>query len=279
VVPASGTCTINLAFTPSNSGNRGPATLSVYAAGATNPMAGGNLTGTGVNPAGSVSALNFGDQPVGSTSAASTLTLTNTTAVPITLRSGDSTNTGASDGPALSIGSSNPSNFAIVGGSCGNGVTEAPGGTCSVDLTFTPSSTGNRSATLAVYAAGATGSFASGNLSGVGRSAAVTFSWSSGGTPGAWGSNTGSRTITVTNTGNAALTLDATTPVEVANTTLAEFTLASTTCTAGLVLNQNQTCTISVNRVRPAPGTAAGTLTFTDTGAATPTQVLNLSGN
>jgi hypothetical protein len=67
-----------------------------------------------------------------------------------------------------------------------------------------------------------------------------------------------------------------------ANVTLAEFSLAAAqpgnACVNGTVLTPGAVCRVAVTRARPAAGAAAATLTFTDTGAATTTQVQNLSG-
>jgi hypothetical protein len=148
--------------------------------------------------------------------------------------------------------------------------------TCSVSVTFTPASTGNKTAWFTVTPS--SGQVRTVSLTGTGT-LAVGFTWPNFGTVGAWGNSASTRTITVTNNGGTPLTLDGTTPVAVASTSIpAEFSLVSTTCSSNLVLNASQSCTVTIQRVRPTPGAATGTLTIKDTGAATPTQVLNLSG-
>jgi hypothetical protein len=116
-------------------------------------------------------------------------------------------------------------------------------------------------------------------FSGTGVQAVVAFSWTNGGTVGAWGNNNGNRTITIRNTGGAgsALTLGAN-PVVVDNVTQTQFAVFSTNCAANQVLGNNQSCNVIVSRTRPAAGVAAGTLTINGTGGLLPAQVLNLSG-
>jgi hypothetical protein len=60
-----------------------------------------------------------------------------------------------------------------------------------------------------------------------------------------------------------------------------QFARTGGTCSATTVLAQNAICTVIVTRTRPAssPFEGKGTLTVTDTGAATASQVLNLSGD
>jgi hypothetical protein len=107
------------------------------------------------------------------------------------------------------------------------------------------------------------------------------FSWTNGGTVGAWLTATGARTITVTNTGPAgsSLALSAV-PVVVNLTGGAQFARTGGTCSATTVLASGGTCTLIVIRTRPKTGSTAGTgaLTVTDTGAATASQQLALSG-
>jgi len=92
-------------------------------------------------------------------------------------------------------------------------------------------------------------------------------------------------TITVSNVGNRALTLTTPTPGTLTQPSPPRFQIltAGTTCTAGAIIAANGgTCTISVQYTPPATGTTPGgtaTVSLTDTGAATTTQVLLISGN
>jgi hypothetical protein len=123
-------CVVNVTFAPSATGTR-TGTL-VFADNALTTPQVVALAGTGIAPmAGlSPSALSFASQPVGSTSAAQTVTLSNT-------------GTGA-----VSV-----SNIAISGdfaqtNTCGSSV--AAGAICIISVTFTPTAAGSRSGTLTV---------------------------------------------------------------------------------------------------------------------------------
>jgi hypothetical protein len=81
--------------------------------------------------------ITFADTNVGSTSAGTSVTITNSGNAPITLSNSDFT-----------AGGTNPTEFGIASGSnnC-SGATLAVGGTCTVSFTFMPNTFGNRSAT------------------------------------------------------------------------------------------------------------------------------------
>jgi hypothetical protein len=268
------TCQIGVTFTPSATGSR-TRTLTVIdtAGGAPNTTA--SLNGTGVAPSATLTGTAaFGSQQVGTPSAAHTFTYTNTGSAPITV-----SNTGVT----LSGGNST-TDYAITSNTCivgGIGVTLPASGTCQIGVTFTPSVTGSRTRTLTVIdtAGGAPNQTAS--LTGTGEQATVSITWNGGGTVGVWGTATGLRTFTVTNTGTAGSSLVVTALPTVANLTGGtQFAYTGGTCAPSTVLAQNQNCTVNVTRTRPgsSPFAGTGTLTGYDTGAATTTQVLNLTG-
>jgi len=129
-VPARGKCTISVTFTPSILGLE-TGTLSVTDLASNSPQT-AMLAGRGVAQAAvAPSALRFAAQTVGSTSAASTLMLTNnlSTTLPFSI-----TFTGA-----------NPGDFAGTN-ACGGIV--AAKSTCTISVTFTPAATGTRTAIL-----------------------------------------------------------------------------------------------------------------------------------
>lgn len=76
----------------------------------------------------------FGDQGVGTTSAARSMKVTNSGAADLEISS-------------VSVAGADAAQFAHTGGTCGLGAV-APGAHCTVDLTFTPSSTGAKAAEL-----------------------------------------------------------------------------------------------------------------------------------
>lgn len=123
------TCTVNVIFTPTAGGSR-IASLSVSddATGSPQKVA---LTGTGIGAIASLSSntLSFPSQTIGTTSTAQLVTLTNTGTT------------------ALSITSIAASGDFAETHSC---TVVSPGSTCQISVSFTPSTTGNRTGTLAI---------------------------------------------------------------------------------------------------------------------------------
>ena len=126
-----GTCTISYTFTPSGGGAFNDS--SNFTISATSSQADGEdfvvgLTGTGVNP---ITAAplnhNFGNVNIGSTAAAKTTVITNTGNQPF--------------GPINIFGGAPPTPEFNASQSC-QGNTLAPGGTCTIGYTFTPSGGG-----------------------------------------------------------------------------------------------------------------------------------------
>ncbi|MBI5933725.1 MAG: choice-of-anchor D domain-containing protein [Chloroflexi bacterium] len=124
-------CQVQVRFQPTTSGVK-PATLSVYIPGAYSLDI--PLTGAGAGPAVSINltSWNFGDQAVGSASAAKSFTITN------------------SGNQSLSIGTLAVSGeFALSGNTC-NGATVAAAGTCTFGVKFSPTSTGTKSGSVSI---------------------------------------------------------------------------------------------------------------------------------
>jgi hypothetical protein len=102
-----------------------------------------------------------------------------------------------------------------------------------------------------------------------------------------WGNAGGTRVIRVTNIGGAGAVQLTNLSVALANLTgrgQPQFTVSASTCDAATALANNQFCTVTVARARPPATTpvtsraGTGSLTLTDSGAATTSQVLNLTG-
>jgi len=83
----------------------------------------------------SPSSLSFGSQPVATTSTAQTIILSNGGSAALSITS-------------LAITGTNASDFAQVADTCGSSL--AAGSTCTIGVTFTPSATGQRTATLSI---------------------------------------------------------------------------------------------------------------------------------
>jgi len=129
-VAATGSCTINVTFTPRNAGTRNGALT--IADNASNSPQTVTLTGTGMGPAVSLSSssLTFSAQIVGNSSSAQTVALTNTGNVSLTISS------------ITASGDFSQTN------TCGSSV--SAGANCTIAVTFKPTAAGTRTGTLSV---------------------------------------------------------------------------------------------------------------------------------
>jgi len=131
-IAAGAQCTITVTFAPRTSGSQtGMVTISDSAINSPQTI---SLKGTGELPVAlSPGTLAFGTETVGVTSAPKTETVTNNLKVTLDITS-------------ISISGADASNFTETGTTCGS--TLAAGAKCTITVTFTPSATGARSATL-----------------------------------------------------------------------------------------------------------------------------------
>jgi hypothetical protein len=262
-------CTFTVSFNPTSVGSKS-ATVTVNSTSGTtsfsvNSTANG-LTGMGVVPATlKPTSWTFGNQQVGTTSAGETFTYSNT-------GSGSVIVTG------VSLGSS--AQFAIGNNACGVNLVLGPNGSCQVTVTFNPTSTGSKSASLAVSGKSGAASFSVGSsLSGTGVAPRLSFGASSYN----YGTVTAAKahTFTLSNTGTAPYQI-----AGIALTTGTQFAVTGGTCSttgAGATVNNGSSCTVIVTF------TPGGTSTFTDTltvtgsgagaGAPTYTATVGLSGS
>jgi len=267
-VAASGSCTINVTFSPTATGPlTGALTITDDNNGVTGSTQKVNLSGTGGGPVVSFSApsLSFGSQLLGTTSAAQTETVTNTGTANLSIST-------------ITVGGTNASDFAKSADTC-TGATVTPNGTCTVSVTFTPAATGALSGTLTFTDNNnnVTGSTQTVNLSGTGGGPVVSLSAPSlsfGNQP--LSTTSAAQTETVTNTGTANLSIST---VTVGGTDASDFAKSADTCT-GATVTLNGTCTVSVTFTPAATGTRNATLTFTDNNnsVAGSTQAVALSG-
>ena len=238
---AGASCQINVTFTPSSPGTVN-ASLTVMDNASDSPES-VSLTGTGLGPIVTLSqpGLSFGNQLLGTPSAAQQLTLSNTGNAPLTISS-----------IATTQGSFSQTN------NCGTAL--AASFNCTMNVTFTPSSLGTVNASLTITD-NASGSPQTGGLSGTGIAPAVSLSGSSlsfgnqlVSTPSA------AQTETVTNTGTANLTIST---VTMGGTNASDFAKSADTCT-GATVTPNGTCTVSVTFTPSATGSRSASLNFTD---------------
>ena len=214
--------------------------------------------GTNVDKA----SLNLGSAVVAQTSAPGTVTVTNDSPRLVTIQT-------------VGIGGTNGADFALGGGTCGAGTPLAPGGTCTVIVSMTPSATGTRSGTVTITddSAIATHTIA---LSGLGLAQSRTLAISTTlvdflKIP--TGTVTPERLVTITSTGNTAAQVNAPT---ITGANANQFAITSNTC--GL-LAPTKTCTIGVTFAPTVRANAAGTLTVTAAGANTVTAALKGVGD
>jgi hypothetical protein len=252
---AGSTCTFNITFTPAASGSR-TALLSVADNSAGSPQT-VSLSGTGTAAAASLSpaSLSFGNQPVNSKSVTLTATLTNGGSAALSLSS-------------IALTGANPGDFA-QSNTCGTSV--AAGASCTLSVTFDPTTSGSRSASVS-FTDNANGSPQSLSLSGTGTSATVSLSPSSL-SFGNQAVNTASGvlTATLTNGGGAALSLSS---VALTGTNPGDFA-QSNTC--GTSVAAGASCTVSVTFDPTASGSRSASVSFTDNASGSP-QSLSLSG-
>jgi cytochrome c553 len=195
-----------------------------------------------VNPA----SLGFAATTIGQSAGPLSTTLTNT---------GNATlNIGT-----LSLGGAAAADYAIDGGSCANGATLAAGASCTVQLVFRPSAAGARNATLSI-SHNATGGASSVALSGTGNAVPqATMALSANaidfGTLVA-GAASPAQTITVSNTGQAALSF---TGISVGGANPGVFTLGGS-CGTTAPVAAGASCTVTVTAAASANGPFSGSL-------------------
>jgi beta-propeller repeat-containing protein/ASPM-SPD-2-Hydin domain-containing protein/centrosomal CEP192-like protein len=250
---AGANCTISVSFTPTAALTRTGSLIIVD--NAPNSPHTVQLSGTGVGPAATLSTLSltFGEQPVGTTSGPQTVTLTNSGNAPMTI-----------SGFTVSVDFVQTNN-------CGGSL--AAGNSCTLKVTFSPTSAGTTSGaiTIADNAPGNPHVVALSGLSVAGPAAEVFLSPSNlpfGPQPVTL--TTSAQALTLTNTGNAALTITNVTES-------GDFSQSSSTCRKQLGAGAN--CTINITFTPAAPGLRAGTLTVTDSATGSPhTAILSGTG-
>jgi hypothetical protein len=246
-------CTINVVFAPTSVNNR-TATLTINdsAPGGTQTVA---LSGVGTAVNLSPTSLTFASQTVGTTSAPQVITLTN--------ESGGSTVSITS----ITIAGTNTTDFEQTN-TCGTSV--LPLKSCTISVTFTPTATGARSATVSV-ADNAGSSPQTAALSGTGAAnvtltpAALTF------TAQVLKTSSPAQILTLKNGGTTSLTISS---VAISGTNATDF---SQTNTCGTSVAGGASCTISVVFKPTSINHRVATLTVTD-GAGTQTASLSGTG-
>lgn len=242
------TCTVTVSFTPPASGPVTGALNVTDDSGNAGAAQAVTLTGEGAAPAATVTpgSLTFSSQVLNTASNARNVTLLNNGTGPMQVTSVTAT------GPFSQTNS------------CGS---LAPGFSCTIAVTFTPTVLGSASGTLTLNDNAGTQTV---TLSGTG-SAPVSLSTTSldFGTV-AVGNASAAKTVTLTNRGAVALTF---TSIATSGT---GFAVASNTCVSGVAIGAS--CSVGVTFTPAATRSVTGALTFTDNGASSP-QTATLTGS
>lgn len=260
---ASASCAVTALFKPTTSGTR-TGTLNFTDSASNSPQQVA-LTGLGASAtSGSVTAtptsLSFGSINTGSVSSAQTITVSNTTAVNLTLS------------PA-SFSGANAAEFAVSSSTCGSSLLADY--SCTENIIFQPTAGGSASATwnltssnsatpLAVTLSG-TGVASSG---GTAAASPTSLSWNKV----AVGNAGGPKVVTLTNSGSASITI---TSIGFTGADPGDFTVYQKTCGASLAASAS--CTATILFKPTVSGTRTSTLTLTDSAGNSPQQV-SLSG-
>lgn len=248
---AGASCKIWVTFTPTALGTRS-GVLTVIDNASNSPQK-AQLSGVGVLPATlSVSALNFGNQFVKTTSLVKSVTLTNNQTLPLTI-----------------TGISASGDFAQTSTCPFSPNTLAAKSSCTISVTFTPTTTGTRTGTLTVND-GTSNSPQTAQLSGLGvapvlqSSSHLIFATQPVFTTSA------AQTVNLKNNQSVALTISSI----VAS---GDFAASSNCPVSPNTLAAGLTCQISATFTPSVSGTRTGTITVTDNASTTP-QTVGLSG-
>jgi hypothetical protein len=249
---AGSSCTISVTFDPTATGTR-TATLNISDSASNSPQV-VNLTGTGTTGPSltlSPASVNFGNQADGTTSAQTSVTVTNTGNATVTFSS-------------ITVTGSNPGNF-TESNNCVPSLTQSS--SCTINVTFSPTTAGAYSAAVTLND-NAANDPQSVPLSGTGI-APVTLSVSSINFETVYvGSGKTAAPVTLTNQMNIALT-----GISIA----ASGTGYSQVNTCGSSVAAGGTCTITVTFAPTAAGKSTGSVAITDSASTSP-QSISLSG-
>ncbi|MGC2477449.1 MAG: choice-of-anchor D domain-containing protein [Candidatus Sulfotelmatobacter sp.] len=245
-VPAAGSCTFSVTFTATGPWTR-PGSIQVQddAAGSPHFI---NLSGIGSGGSAALAPASvvFSTQPVGSSSAAQNVTLTN------------------SGNASLNITSIQATGDYRQTNNCPATVTPSSG--CTISVTFTPTASGTRSGTLTIHD-DAYGSPQIVNLTGTGSTTANLTPTSLVFSSQQVGTSSAAQAATLTNTGKAALNIGSIQATgDYAQTNTCPATLAN-----------GSSCTIHVTFTPTVSGSRNGNLNVSDDAEGSP-QVVNLSG-
>ena len=257
-IAAGANCTITVTFRPTATGTR-TAEVTVTDNVSRSPHT-VSVNGTGMASPASLSpgSLSFPNQAVGATSAAQTVTLSNSGAAALSIT-------------GIAVSGANAGDFAQTN-NCGSSL--AAGASCTISVTFKPSAAGTRTAGISVTD-NASGSPQSVSLSGTGGSANAAASLSP--TSLSFGSEgvdmvSSSQVVTLSNTGGASLSISG---LVFTGANAGDFTEVDTCSPA---VPAGGTCTIAILFTPAASGTRTAALSIADNASGSP-QSVSLSGS
>jgi hypothetical protein len=263
-------CILNVTFSPTASGAR-TGTITFYTELPFNSsISTVQLSGTGTQAAAPAVTLTpslaFPSTTVGTTSSALVATLSNTGNAPLAVSQ-------------IAIAGANPTDFALTPGPNSCTTLLPAGASCSLYVTFTPASAASFSATLQLTD-NAAGSPQTSALTGAGTSPpapAVTFAPNPVVFAGqAIGVTSGITTVTLTNSGNATLSI---TGISITGTNPTDFAMTAGSTPCGSTLAAGASCNVNVTFTAPAAGSFSATLSVADNAAGSPqTDALSGSG-
>jgi len=269
----SSSCAVGVTFKPTATGARS-ANISVADDAPASPQT-VPLTGTGTASAVTLAptTVPFGNQVVSTQSAVTNVMITNSGTATLNIT-------------GITLTGTNPGDFSLgaptAGTACALGANSLNAGSnCSFGVSFGPTATGARSASVSI-ADDASGSPQTVALTGTGTAANVTLAPSPVNFSNQRINTTsGTTTVTLSNSGNAAVTLSASSAVTITGTNPGDFAIvaaAGTNCANGLVVAAtNGTCVIGVTFKPTTTGARTATLQVSDN--ATPgTQSITLNG-
>ena len=210
-----------------------------------------------------VGSVPFPPQPLGTQNAPQPVAVRNGGEAPLTISS-------------LQITGPNSQDFSLIGPGACSGQTIPSGGECSFEVGFVPSTTAPEGAIVSLTD-NAPGSPQALELNGAGEGAFASLSTTTVNFGSQPDGTTRQSAITITNTGNQALTVQS--PVE-SGSGIAQFILNGKEITCGPTLAPNASCSIGVEFSPTAIGTFQAQITITDNsgGVANATQIVTLTG-
>ena len=251
--PFNGTCGVVVSFNPSTIGAKS-ATINIASNALGSPLT-IFVTGTGIITAPvlskSTTSLSFGSQVLNTTSSSQIITLTNTGNAALIISGISVTGTNAALFASSSV--------------CG---TIAPGGGCTIGVTFSPTTTGAKSATLTITSNDAA-SPTTVALTGNGMLAPTTATMSSIAFGRVAVRTTVTRTVTVSNVATRPLFITAA-------TTNAPFSVTLGTC--AIQVRPGRTCKLNVTFAPTTVGPASATLALVSNASNNPTSTLSGTG-